>query len=258
MAQPLVPRPSGRTPAGTGGEQRAPGRIDYVPTDAVGFEHMPAAVMDALGGVLIGMPIAADADRPVTKRQADGTYYQQATGWWAGEDRYVTIDARRLLSPTEGKKFKPVSGWKIDGTVCHFQPGVVPYYSQWRYDAGSSGSTGPAKRPRAEKALDALPSELTAPVRDADGSAWRRFSQGSAEETIVVSLAAPARVRVLKAQRKATSRRALESADWHAVTVDAPIVWVQVLSTDSDGRVALSAALRPPSLPPGPASDSLT
>ncbi|MGH9127629.1 MAG: hypothetical protein ACRDY2_01365 [Acidimicrobiales bacterium] len=251
MAQTPVPRPPGRTPAVAGGERSAPGSIDYVTADAVGFEHIPAAVVDALAGVLVGPPIAADADPPVAKRRSDGTCYQQATGWWAGGDRYVTVDARRPLAPGDGQKLKPVSGWRIDGTVSHFNPRVITSYSQWRFDPGGPTTAGTPLQ--ADDPLDVLPGELTRPIRDADASAWRVYGRGWAEETIVASLNKPDRVLILKAQRRATSRRALDSTDWHAVTLDAPIVWVQDLSTDSNGQVVLGDAVRPPTKPPGPA-----
>lgn len=188
-----------------------------------------------------------------TKRQPDGTYYQQATGWWAGGDRHVTIGARRLLAPAEGQKLKPVTGWKIDGTVHHLQPGVTPSFSQWRYDPGLGGAGSAGRRPRADDALDVLPAELTAPVRGAEASAWREYGRGWANETIVAALVTADRVRVLKAERKSTSSRGLDSTDWHAVTLDGPITWIQNLSTDSYGRVVLGQAMRPQFLPPGSA-----
>lgn len=249
MAQPPVPRPSKLTPAIPGSDaRRQPGSIDYAPADAVGFDQMPQAVVDALAGILLGPPVAADAERPVAKRQADATYYQHAKGWWAGGDRYVTIDARRLLAPAEGQSLRPITGWKIDGTISHFAPGAVPVNSQWRFDPGDSGGSGKGKRPSADDPLDVLPGQLTAPIRGAEASAWREYGRGWAEETIVAGLATHGRVRVLKAQRKATSRRALEVADWHAVTLDAVIASVQPIATDPAGRVLLGPAVRPAEL----------
>jgi hypothetical protein len=254
MAQPPAPRPSNLTPAVPGAATRhQPGAIDYTPTDAVGFERLPPAVANALAGVLIGPPVAADADEPVAKRQTDGTYYQQATGWWAGGDRYVTIDARRLLTPAEGQSLKPVTGWKIDGTIAHFAHAVLPVDSQWRFD----GAATPGKRARhkTDDPLDVLPEQLTAPVREAPASAWRERGRGWAQETIVAALAAHGRVRVLKAQRNATSFRALETADWHAVTLDAPIVAFQALATDpATGRVLVGPTTRAAPLAPGSTS----
>jgi hypothetical protein len=212
--------------------------------DAVGFDLMPRPVIDALSGLLIGPPIAADAQPLVTKRKPDGTYYQQAVGWWAGSDRYLTIDARRLLAPVEGQKLKPVSGWKIDGTVSYFQPGVTPVHSEWRFDPGTDTGAKMKSRERVEDPLEALPEELTRPVRDADATAWREYRQGWAEETIVAALAGPDRIKVLKAQRTGTSRRALVTAHWHAETLDVPIASVQALVTDPYGRVLLGPPAR--------------
>jgi hypothetical protein len=71
-----------------------------------------------------------------------------------------------------------VTGWKIDGAVNHLQPGVAPSFSQWRYDPAASGAGSPGRRPRADDPLDVLPAELTAPVRDAEASAWRECGRG--------------------------------------------------------------------------------
>jgi hypothetical protein len=221
--------------------------------DAVGFDLMPRPVIDALSEVLIGPPVAADAEPPVTKRTPEGTYYQQAVGWWAGGDRYLTIDARRLLAPVEGQKLKPVSGWKIDGTVSYFQPTVMPVHSEWRFDPGpDTGSKKKGRKP-VEDPLEALPEEITRPIRGADASAWRIYGQGWAEETIVAALAGPDRIKVLKAQRTATSRRALVAADWHVETLDATIASIQGLATDGYGRLLLGPPARV-AVPPGPAS----
>lgn len=249
MAQPPVPRSSRLSPAIPGsGTRRQPGSIDYTPADAVGFDQIPRAVVEALGGVLLGPPLAADAEQPVARRKADGTYYQHAKGWWVGGDRYVTIDARRLLAPAEGQSLRPITGWKIDGTINHFAPGAVPVNSQWRFDPGDPGGSGKQRRPSADDPLDVLPDQLIAPIRGAEASAWREYGRGWAEETIVAVLATHGRCRVLKAQRSATSRRALESADWHAVTLDAVIGFVQPIATDPGGRVLVGPAVRPTQL----------
>jgi hypothetical protein len=253
MAQPPVPRPSSLTPAVPGATtRRRPGAIDYAPADAVGFERLPPAVANALASVLLGPPVAADADEPVAKRRRDGTYYQQATGWWTGGDRYVTVDARRLLAPAEGQSLKPVTGWKIEGTIAHFPQTVLPVNSQWRFNPDESATAGKRARPKTDDPLDVLPEQLTAPLREAQASAWREGGRGWAQETIVAALAINGRVRVLKAQRKATSLRALETADWHAVTLDTSIVSFQPLNTDpATGQVLVGPATSAAQLPPG-------
>lgn len=213
---------------------------------------MPRPVFGALSELLIGLPLAADAESLVTKRKPDGTYYQQAVGWWAGRDRYVTIDARRLLTPLEGQKLKPFTGWKIDGQVSYFQPGVTPVHSEWRFDLGTDN--GVEKKPGEilENPLDALPEEITNPIRGAKANAWQKYGTGWAEETIVASLAEGYWIKILKAQRTATSRRALILADWRVETLAARIVSVQVLATDGLGRVVLGPPARPLAVPPVP------
>jgi hypothetical protein len=241
MARPAVPE----------AELRA---IDYVPADAVGFQHLPQLVRYALGGVLIGTEVATDAEPPAVKRRPDGTYYQQATGWWASGDRYVIIDGRRRLAPATGRGFKAITGWKIDGMISYFPTGILPVTSRWPLDrrATTVGATG--RRRIADDPLDVLPRHLAAPVRGADASASHKYQPGWAEETIVAALAASYRVRVLKAQRTATSRPALETADWCAVSLDAPVAAVQALGTDVRGQVRLAAATYPAPLRQGASS----
>lgn len=252
MAQTPMHRSSRTTLAIPGNGRTAPGAIDYgTPVDAVGFEQMPQPVIDALSSLLVGPPLAADAEPSVVKRRPDGTYYQQAVGWWAGGDRYLTIDARRLLAPVEGQKLTPATGWKIDGNVRYFAPGATPHHSQWRFDRGTDTRANKKPRARVENPLDVLPEELTRPVRDADASAWLKFDEGWAEETIVTAVPGPDRVKVLRAQRTARSERALDSADWHVVTLDAVITSTRVLATDAQGRVRLGPPSEAPAVLPG-------
>lgn len=228
--------------------------IDYgSPVDAVGFDRIPQPVIEALSPLLVGPPLAADAEELVVKRSPDGSHYQQAVGWWAGGDRYLTIDARRLLAPVEGHKLKPMSGWKIEGNVRYFYPGATPLHSQWRFDPGTDTGAKKKRRAHVDNPLEVLPEELTRPVRDAEASAWLTKGQGWAEETIVAAVAGPDRVKVLKAEREATSERALDSADWHVVTLDALIASVHPLATDGRGQVLLGPRMQQSSVPPGPA-----
>lgn len=239
MAQLPVPR-SGPRPLAV----RVPGAIDYEPADSVGFDRMPQAVVSALAGVLAGVALAANADDPVARRQKDGITYQQAKGWWAGANRYLTIDARRLLAPAEGNSLKPASGWKIDGTVSYFAPGVEPISSRWRF-TGANRTGADRNRKPADDPLDVLPEQLAAPVRGATPGAWLHSDRGRAEETIVAALATEGRIRVLKCQRQASSEQALPLADWYAMTIDAPITAVRLLRTDASGRVLIGPSASP-------------
>jgi hypothetical protein len=63
-------------------------------------------------------------------------------------------------------------------------------------------------------------------------------------ETIVAHRVDATRLRVLRAERRATSKRALSSADWTVDTVDAPIIRVDTFSvaTTAPGLPAPAAA----------------
>ncbi|GEM_PF-2868182 len=248
MAQPLVPR-SANSPSFPRVPTSSPGQIGYVNAEAVGFEKLPRAVADALAGVMLGSPVAANADDRKAKRRADGTLYEHVTAWWAGTDRYVVIDARRLLAPAGGQTLRPVSGWRIEGTIDYYVAGVVPTTSQWRFQQSSTAPGTKRTAVEVDDPLDVLPAELTGPVRGGQTDAWRQYGRGWAEETIVATLRAPARVKVLKAQRRATSRRALQIADWHAITLDSPIALAQTFATDSYGTVVLGPQTWPSQLP---------
>jgi hypothetical protein len=241
-AQLPVHRASMARPAVPEAELRA---IDYVPADAVGFQHLPQLVRYAVSGVLIGTEVAADAEPPVASAGPTApTTSRQPGGGPAPTD---TSSSR----PAGGSPPQPVAASKRSRAgrstgrsaisrpaSCRLRPGgrstVVP--PRW---------APPGRRRIADDPLDVLPRHLAAPVGGADASAWQKYQPGWAEETIVAALATPDRVRTLRAQRTATSRPALETADWYAVSLDAPVAAVQALGTDSRGQLLLAPATYP-------------
>lgn len=232
-----TPRQSGSVVARDTGavDKRSPGSIEYVDTEGVGFELLPELIRRSVGSTLIGEEIAAAADRPKTRRRRDGSHYQFASGWWASTERLVVIEGRRALERREGNQFVPAAAWNVLTVVRQFPPGLVDERSRWHFDAEAGSSRG-ACATKAVDPLEVLPPPLTAPVCGGQSSAWQQYWRGGgwALETIVALRMSKDRVRVLKAEREAGSLRALATADWRAITLDAPIVETRTLAGDQD------------------------
>lgn len=228
---PNLPTP-GRSSHPTPGGQTPPGRVSYVEASAVGFELLPEPVRASLAPHCLGHQVAADADEPVVKRRPDGTCYQQATGWWASTDRYLDISATRPLAPAGNGRLQPAGGWATSATIYDLAPGSTPVTSSWRFDGAAAGSDLKTALRTVDDPLDTLPPPLVAPVRGGRANAWRTWNDRAAEETVVVALRLRDRVRVLKAQRHARSRRALVTAEWHATALDARITATRTCMLD--------------------------
>ncbi len=204
-----------------------PGQIGYVDADAVGFERVPRPVAEVLWGrgVLAGSMWAGSAERPVTKRRSDGSHYQFAEAWWASESRLVQFEAARELAGTGDGRFRPAREWEIRGDVHEFSQPAVPARSTWRLDADAAGLGGRRPtRPRTSDPLEVLPPQVGAPVKGGESDAWREWAKGWAKETIVASRFHAGRVLLLRAERRASSRRALDTGEWVAETIDAAVV----------------------------------
>ena len=209
-----------RTPA-----TKSPGRIHYVDTERIGFEHVPEELVEEMtgAGVLAGELWAAAADAGVAKRRADGSHYQHIEAWWSSQWRYVQVDARRELELGGDGKLRPVGAWSATGSVWVFAVEATPERSVWRYQPGSEPTSGrKPPRPRARDPLEALPGPVAGPVLGGDSYAWVQFGRGWASETIVASKVADGRILLLRANREATSQRGLGLVDWVVETVDAP------------------------------------
>lgn len=210
--------------------------LAYVSASRVGFEQVPEEIAEALlaEGILVGVEVAATAELPLAKRRADGSHYQQVTAWWASTSRYVVLDIRRELARAGEGRFRPAGAWSATGRIFCLPDSSHVVTSVWRRSGGSEGA-GTAKRQRTDDPLDLLPPEVAKPVVGGQADAWRTFGKGWASETVVASRMLPKRVRALRATRQATSRRALDAADWALETIDAPVTASRELSLPRQG-----------------------
>ncbi len=219
-------RRSGGIPA-----ERGEKSLAYVSATRVGFEQVPDEIVEELTaeGILLGEAVAATAEQPVAKRRADGSHYQQVTAWWASTRCYVVLDARRELAAAGEGRLRPAGAWSATGKVFRLPDGLAVASSVWRRSAGTEGA-GTTKRQSTDNPLDLLPPEVVKPVAGSQADAWREFGNGWATETVVASLLSAQRIRVVRATRKAASRRALDAADWTLETIDAPVTGHQEFS----------------------------
>jgi len=222
-----LPASSGGLPARRSGSlpaERGPKTLAYAPAPRVGFEHVPEEIVQALvaEGILIGTEVAASAEPPLAKRRAEGSHYQVVTAWWASTSRYLVLEARRELASAGDGRLRPAGAWSATGKGYRLPDDLQAATSVWRRSGGSDGA-GKPKNQRTDDPLELLPSEVAKPVMGGDADAWRTFGKGWATETVVASRLFAIRVMALRATRQATSRRALDSADWSLETIDAPV-----------------------------------
>jgi hypothetical protein len=219
----------GTTPQSSRGgppTKRTAGVISYASVDRIGFENIPDVLAQQMcdAHVLTGQMWLGSADSGVVKRRADGSYYQQILGFWASQWRYVEIDARRALQAGDDGRMRPDGPWAASGTVWTFHAPFERVRSVWHYQPQSSGPGGERpERNECDDPLEALPGLVAAPVMGGRSDAWREFSRGFASETIVATRVVGRRVLLLRADREARSKRALETADWVVETADVPV-----------------------------------
>jgi len=242
---PRLPANAGGPPARRSGAlptERGPRTLDYAPAPAVGFEHVPEEILQALvaEGILVGREVAASADAPTAMRRSDGSHYQLVTAWWASTSRFVILQARRELASLDARKLRPAGPWSAAGRVLYLPDGLGVTTSVWRRPSGP-GAGGTAKHQRTDDPLELLPPEVAKPLVGGVSDAWRRIGTGWATETVVAMRTVPGRVKVLRAERQATSRRALDDADWTVETIDAAVTGSSEFSLGK-GRRALPSA----------------
>ncbi|MDA8284995.1 MAG: hypothetical protein M0Z42_17250 [Actinomycetota bacterium] len=225
-------RRSGGIPAEQGAKTLA-----YVSVPRVGFEQVPEEIVGALvaEGILVGVEVAATAEPPLAKRRAEGSHYQLVTAWWASTSCYVVLDVRRELALAGEGRLRPAGTWSATGKVFHLPDSVQMATSVWRRSGGADGA-GKPKSQRTDDPLDLLPPEVAKPVMGGQADAWREFGKSWATETVVASRLFADRVRVLRATRQATSRRALDGADWALETIDAPVTGSREFSVRQRGK----------------------
>ena len=238
MSKDVAPRSSNNPAKRTGGEvttsqgrsgeisTRSSGQLRYSPTDLVGFDHVPAEVVNQLHreNTIAGSEIAAWAEPPVTKRRADGSFYQVVSAWWADETRLVVFDVMRDLEQMGKGQFRPAGAWAPQGTVYQFPSGVSAVtYSSTPEEAvsakhGKGGANEIAKDP-----LDVLPEYLQSPVRGGTAGACLQTGHKWVRETIVAQKVGGGRAHVLRAQRDASSKRSLPQSTWTITSIDVPV-----------------------------------
>jgi hypothetical protein len=221
----LEPRSQGSLAPRSGSPaKRAPGKIPYEVVERAGFDVVPDAVQDALwaASVLIGTMWLGTGDL-VTKRRSDGSHFQHLRAWWASELRFVTFNAIRELTPTGEGRFRPQGGWTTRGTAFDFPSPRIPASSVWRLAASEQAGSEPRRVRRNAGPLEVLPPQVASPVVGGEADAWREHGRGWAAETIVACKVKDNKVRLLKATREATSRRALDRADWNVETLDSQV-----------------------------------
>ena len=252
MTLPVRPSSGSRLVGRSGASlsRRGPASISYEAADLVGFERVPPHLAEYLraAGVLVGVEFVADADQPVAKRRPNGSHYQQLHAWWASESRFVAFEARREMTSAGAGRLRPSGPWEASGTVHEFPSGVTATPSVWRHEMSNTPDGGKDSETATDSPLDALPGPIAKPVTGGETSAWLEYKKGWAAETIVASRVLSNRVRLLRATREATSRRALSSAPWEAKTIDAPTVRTTPFSVmvPSGGGVGSAAVGLPP------------
>ena len=206
--------------------KRAPGRLNYVQSARAGFEFVPDELVPQLygSGVLSGEMWVGSAEPPVARRRRDGSHFQHVAAWWASDERFVQFDATRELTMTADGKLRPRSSWGARGSIREFRKPVAPARATWRYEVEpSSPSGGRPRRPKTKDPLDVLPRAVTGQFAGGSSDAWMKSGRGWAIEEIVAYRVDDddGHVYLLRAQREATSERALESADWVTEAADA-------------------------------------
>ena len=204
--------------------KRAPGRLNYVESDRVGFEHVPDELISQLYGssVLRGEMWVASAEPPVARRRTDGSHFQHVAAWWASDERFVQFDATRELTMTADGRLRPRSSWEARGSIREFREPVPPTRATWRYEVQlSSPAGGRTRRPKTTEPLDLLPRAVAGQLAGGSSDAWKTSGRGWAIEEIVAYRVDDGHVHLLRALREATSQRALETADWVTEAADA-------------------------------------
>jgi hypothetical protein len=178
-------------------------------------------------------------------------------GWWATRSQLAVFSFRRELAPTGDNRFKPKGAWRAEGTVHQLPKGITPESSKWNLSASASQDASRPKPSMTHDPLDALPSQLTAPVRGGEAGAFQMWNVMRAEEVIAAYRISEGRVCMLKARRQAATPESLAGTDWAASTIDAPIVSssaVTITKSPSLGYRTAQAAIPAAESPSHPTS----
>ncbi len=238
MSKDVAPRSSNNPAKRTGGEvttsqgpsgeisTRSSGQLRYTPSDLVGFDYVPAEVVKQLHreNIIAGSEIAAWAEPPVTKRRADGCFYQIVSAWWADETRLVVFDVMRDLEQMGKGQFRPVGAWAPQGTVYQFPSGVSAVtYSSTPEEGVSAKDNNSGASAIAKDPLDVLPEYLQSPMRGGTAGACLQTGRKWVRETVVAQKVGAGRAHVLRAQRDASSKQSLSQSTWTITSIDVPV-----------------------------------
>jgi hypothetical protein len=226
--------------------------LRYVPSETIGFDHVPDEVATQLRreNVIAGAEVAAWAEPPATKRRPDGSAYQVVAAWWADCTRLVVFAARRDLEAVGKGKFRPTGGWVPQGTAYWFPPGVAAVTYSSGPEPGGSGTGSGGTSATVEDPLDVLPEYLRSPLRGGGAGAFLQTRRNWARETVVAQRLDAGRVRVLRAQREAASERSLSRGTWTITSIDAPVTGARRIGPGPATQAVVPARQQPPSEAP--------
>jgi hypothetical protein len=255
MSRDLAPRNSNDPAPRRGGEiiasagiaaefsTRSSGHLQYSPCDLVGFDYVPAEIVERLRGenIVTGSPIAAWAEPPVTKRRAGGAAYQVVSAWWASTAGLVVFDATRDLAEIGQGRFRPVGPWAPRGTVYWFPGGVSAVTFASTPEPENYGQAGHARTGAlTEDPLDILPEYLQSPLRGGTAGAWLETRRKWKRETVVAQRVDGGRARVLRAQREGASKQAFSSASWTVTSLDVPVRSFRQIGAEQEHQTGLA------------------
>lgn len=226
-------------------------RLNYgKPVDEIGFDRVPKEVVSVLvsRGLLQGEELVGQGEDPVTKRRSDGSHYQSMAAWWGSKLQYLAFDCHRELTSISRERFRAIGKWSASGTAYTLELGAQACLSCWRR-AASGGDTLRAESKSTNDPLALLPPHIVEPVRGHNCSAYLQSGKGYAIETIFAARVDSDRIKMLRALRQASSRAALEKAEWAIATLDAQIDSTHTFSLGVEsGTVQLPGSVVPPEM----------
>ncbi|MHB8296030.1 MAG: hypothetical protein ACYDH5_15715 [Acidimicrobiales bacterium] len=229
-------RPAAATPAergapGTPAVPAGPARHAWGEPGVVGWALLPEAARGSLAEARIcsGDGVAAWADDAGVRRRGD-VYAQYVEGWWADEERFVTMQSRRSLDPEApgSRRFRPNGRWSATAIV-HDLIAVNVERQRWRRPGTTGGGSGALTEPRyVPDVMDLLPAAVKQRIgRPTVRGAVRYHLSNGLRERIVAYRRDGERVVVLAAERSATAfpdpETALDAAAWATTFIEAAL-----------------------------------
>jgi hypothetical protein len=229
---------------------RSSGQLSYIPSEIIGFDHVPEHVAMQLRreNIIAGAGVASWADRPVTKRRTDRSTYQVIAAWWADCTRLVILEVRRDLEEIGNGKFRPTGAWVPGGTVYQFPPGISAVSYSSTPEPGGSGKDSDGATVIAESPVDVLPEYLQPALRGGMAGAVLHTRRKWARETVVAQRLNAGRVLVLRAEREAKSQQSLVRATWAVTSIDSPVAGSWRIGPARDSSPAIGMRHQAPAI----------